>query len=82
MNIFICVITQITIWCGYSLVLYLSHHDHSFYETVLLFMFAYFGYLVALRFFQNNQLSIFLSLSVALIYVIGRIILFSDIIPI
>ncbi|MDR7072087.1 hypothetical protein [Fictibacillus barbaricus] len=77
MIILFCLISQAVIWCGYSLVLYLSHHDHSFYETILMFMFAYFGYLVALRLIQNTKLSILLSLSAASIYLIGRIVLFT-----
>jgi hypothetical protein len=75
MKLVICLLTQAIIWCGYSIVLYLSHHDHSFYETVLLLMFAYFSYLVTLRFIQNKALSLAVTLSAASIYIFGRVML-------
>jgi ABC-type maltose transport system permease subunit len=75
MNVLLCVIIQILVWCGYSLVLYLSHHDHSFYETVLLVMFSYFNFLVAMRFFLNKTAGVNLTIFFTVIYIAGRILI-------
>ncbi|ANX12126.1 hypothetical protein ABE41_008915 [Fictibacillus arsenicus] len=74
MNVLMCIIIQILVWCGYSLVLYLSHHDHSFYETVLLVMFSYFNFLIAVRFISNKTTGINLTIFFTVIYVGGRIV--------
>jgi ABC-type maltose transport system permease subunit len=74
MNVLLCIIIQILVWCGYSLVLYLSHHDHSFYETVLLVMFSYFNFLIAIRFISNRTTGINVTILFTTIYVAGRIV--------
>lgn len=74
MNVLLCIIIQILVWCGYSLVLYLSHHDHSFYETVLLVMFSYFNFLIAVRFISNRTTGINVTILFTAIYVAGRIV--------
>ncbi|WP_226534594.1 hypothetical protein [Fictibacillus halophilus] len=74
MNVLLCSIIQILVWCGYSLVLYLSHHDHSFYETVLLVMFSYFNFLIAVRFISNRTTGINITILFTIIYVAGRIV--------
>jgi ABC-type maltose transport system permease subunit len=75
MKVFGCVMIQILVWCGYSLVLYLSHHDHSLYETVLLVMFSYFNFLVAMRFFSNKTTGVNLTIFFTVIYIAGRILI-------
>ena len=74
MNVLLCIIIQVLVWCGYSLVLYLSHHDHSFYETVLLVMFSYFNFLIAVRFISNRTTGIHVTILFTAIYVAGRIV--------
>ncbi|WP_354019418.1 hypothetical protein [Fictibacillus halophilus] len=59
-------------WCGYSIVLFLSHHDHSFYETILLFMFGYFNFLVAQRLHLNKSIALNMTLSLTIIYITGK----------
>jgi ABC-type maltose transport system permease subunit len=74
MNVLLCIIIQILVWCGYSLVLYLSHHDHSFYETVLLVMFSYFNFLIAVRFIPKRTTGVNLTILFTVIYIAGRIV--------
>jgi hypothetical protein len=72
MNILFTVFLQVLLWAGYSTVLYLSHHDHSFFELILLIMFAYFNYLVSLSLIQDRHLSLVLTVAFTLIYVLAR----------
>ncbi|KZE63366.1 hypothetical protein AWM68_15225 [Fictibacillus phosphorivorans] len=73
MNVFFSILIQIVMWCGYSIVLFLSHHDHSFYETILLLMFGYFNFLVAYRFIQNRSVALHVTLSLTVVYVTGKL---------
>ncbi|MCM3732328.1 hypothetical protein M3196_11715 [Fictibacillus nanhaiensis] len=77
MNVLLCAVIQILVWCGYSLVLYLSHHDHSFYESVLLIMFSYFNFLVGIRFFQNKTAAMNITIFFTAVYVMGKSIILS-----
>jgi hypothetical protein len=73
MMLILSVIIQIIMWCGYSWVLYLSHHDHSLYETVLLVMFAYFNYLVAQRFIPDKSKAVYVTVLMTLIFVMVKV---------
>ncbi|GGB57888.1 hypothetical protein [Fictibacillus barbaricus] len=72
MKVLLCVLIHIIMWSGYSFVLYLSHHDHSFYETVLLVMFSYFNLLVSQRLISNKSSALQITVLLTIVYVGGR----------
>jgi hypothetical protein len=72
MRVLLCTFIQITMWCGYSIVLFLSHHDHNFFESILMLMFGYFNFLVAQRLNINKSVALNMTISLTLIYVTGK----------
>ncbi|MFC7372014.1 hypothetical protein ACFQPF_10005 [Fictibacillus iocasae] len=60
------------LWILYSTVLLLSRHDHKLFETLLLLLFSYFGYLVTLQSIKDKTLSFRITLSSTLLYMVGK----------
>jgi hypothetical protein len=72
MKMTLTLIIQVLLWGGYTSVLFLSHHDHVFFEWILFLMFAYFNFLVALRILNENHLSLHLTLMITALYLCAK----------
>ncbi|MFC0189053.1 hypothetical protein ACFFJY_12190 [Fictibacillus aquaticus] len=63
---------HLALWVLYSLVLILSRHDHNLFESLLLLLFAYFGYLLTVHSIQNKGMAFRITLSSTLLYIAGK----------
>lgn len=68
MRLFISIVVHALIWSGFSLVIHLSKHDRRLFEIVLLFLFAYFTYLLTYFLFKEKKFALQTTIISSLVY--------------
>lgn len=61
MNYWLLSVIQALLWCGFSIVVWLSHRDHFNAKLFLFLVFSYLAYLIAKNFYHTSKKALSIS---------------------